>query len=138
MKCPSKMDCWANVSIPSAHHALVTTLDVHLLDPKGSVCVKQALELWVTLSIMSESDPVVSLVLFLGCLTSEQHTICILEAVMVRHLVRYIYSFTSWLLNVEATCLCVSETDLLGEFYVLPHRNRSCRSNFLYHPVTVY
>ena len=102
MKCPSKMDSWANVSIPSAHHALVTTLDVHLLDPKGSVCVKQALELWVTLSMMSESDPVVSLVLFLGCLTSEQHEMCIPEADMVRHLVRYICSFVGWLVTSTA------------------------------------
>ena len=26
-----------------------------------------------------------------------------------------------WLLNVPATCECISGTDLLGQFYVLPH-----------------
>ena len=26
-----------------------------------------------------------------------------------------------WLLNVPATCECISETDLLRQFYVLPH-----------------
>ena len=26
-----------------------------------------------------------------------------------------------WLLNVPATCQCISETDLLRQFYVLPH-----------------
>ena len=43
-----------------------------------------------------------------------------------------------WLLNVPATCQCISETDLLRQFYMLPHWDRSCRSNFLPHPVTVY
>ena len=43
-----------------------------------------------------------------------------------------------WLLNVPATCECISGTDLLRQFYVLPHRDRSCRSNFPSHPVTVY
>ena len=42
-----------------------------------------------------------------------------------------------WLLNVPATCECISGTDLLGQFYVLPHWDRSSRSNFLPHPVTV-
>ena len=42
------------------------------------------------------------------------------------------------MLNVPATCLCISGTDLLRQFYVLPHWDRSCRSNFLPHPVTVY
>ena len=42
------------------------------------------------------------------------------------------------LLNVPATCECISGTDLLRQFYVLPHWERSCRSNFLPHPVTVY
>ena len=26
-----------------------------------------------------------------------------------------------WLLNVPATCYCISGTDLLRQFYVLPH-----------------
>ena len=43
-----------------------------------------------------------------------------------------------WLLNVPATCECISGTDLLRQFYVLPHSDRSCRSNFPSHPVTVY
>ena len=43
-----------------------------------------------------------------------------------------------WLLNVPATCECISGTDLLRQLYVLPHWDRSCRSNFLPHPVTVY
>ena len=43
-----------------------------------------------------------------------------------------------WLLNVPATCLCISGTDLLRQLYVLPHWDKSCRSNFLPHPVTVY
>ena len=34
-----------------------------------------------------------------------------------------------WLLNVPATCLCFSGTDLLSF---------TCRPNFLPHPVTVY
>ena len=42
------------------------------------------------------------------------------------------------LLNVPAKCQCISGTDLLRQFYVLPHWDRSCRSNFLPHPVTVY
>ena len=36
-----------------------------------------------------------------------------------------------WLLNVPATCECISGTDLLRKFYVLPHWDRSCRSNSL-------
>ena len=46
--------------------------------------------------------------------------------------------FVCWLLNVPATCECVSGTDLRRQFYVLPHWDRSCRSNFPSHPVTVY
>ena len=42
-----------------------------------------------------------------------------------------------WLLNVPATCECISGTDLLRQFYVLPHWDRSCRSNSPPHPVTV-
>ena len=29
--------------------------------------------------------------------------------------------FVGWLLNVPATCECISGTDLLRQFYVLPH-----------------
>ena len=43
-----------------------------------------------------------------------------------------------WLLNVTATCECISGTDLLRQVNLLPHWDRSCRSNFLLHPVTVY
>ena len=43
-----------------------------------------------------------------------------------------------WLLNVPATCKCISGTDLLRQFYVLPHWDWSCKSNFPSHPVTVY
>ena len=43
-----------------------------------------------------------------------------------------------WLLNVPRTCECISGTDLLRQFYVLPHWDRSCRSNFPPHPVAVY
>ena len=43
-----------------------------------------------------------------------------------------------WLFNVPATCECISGTDLLRQFYVLPHYYRSCRSKFPSHPVTVY
>ena len=48
------------------------------------------------------------------------------------------FEFVCWLLNVPATCKCISGTDLNRQFYLLPHWNRSCRSNFLLHPVTVY
>ena len=43
-----------------------------------------------------------------------------------------------WLLSVPATCQCISGTDLLRQFYVLPHWDRSCRPNFPSHLVTVY
>ena len=46
--------------------------------------------------------------------------------------------FVCWLLNVPATGECISGTDLLRQLYVLPHWDRSCRSNVLPHPVTVY
>ena len=29
--------------------------------------------------------------------------------------------FVGWLLNVPETCECISGTDLLRQFYVLPH-----------------
>ena len=48
------------------------------------------------------------------------------------------YLFVCWMLIVPATCECISGTDLLRQFYVLPHWDRSCRSNFPSHPVTVY
>ena len=37
--------------------------------------------------------------------------------------------FVGWLLNVPTTCKCISGTDLLRQFYMLPHWDRSCRSN---------
>ena len=43
-----------------------------------------------------------------------------------------------WLLYVPATGECITGRDLLRRFYVLPHWDRSCRSNFPSHPVTVY
>ena len=43
-----------------------------------------------------------------------------------------------WMLNVPATCKCISGTGLLRQFHVLPHWDRSCRPNFPSHPVTVY
>ena len=46
--------------------------------------------------------------------------------------------FVGWLLNVPATCQCISGTDLLSQFDVLPHWDRRCRPSFLPHPVTVY
>ena len=36
--------------------------------------------------------------------------------------------FVCWLLNVPATCGCMSGTDLHRQFYVLPHWDRSCKS----------
>ena len=42
------------------------------------------------------------------------------------------------LLNVPATCQCISGTDPLRQFYLPPHWDRSCRSSFSSHPVTVY
>ena len=46
--------------------------------------------------------------------------------------------FVGCLLNVPATSECISGTDLLRQFHVLPLWDRSCRSNFLPHTVTVY
>ena len=46
--------------------------------------------------------------------------------------------FVDCLLNIPATCYCISGTDLLGHLDMLPHWDRNCRSNFLPHPVTVY
>ena len=43
-----------------------------------------------------------------------------------------------WLLKVSATCECISGMDLLVQFDVLPHWDRSCRANFPSHPVSVY
>ena len=43
-----------------------------------------------------------------------------------------------FVLNVPATCKCISEMDLLRQFYVLPLWDRSCRPNFPSHPVTIY
>ena len=46
--------------------------------------------------------------------------------------------FVCWLLNIPATCWYISGMDLHRQFYMLPHWGRSCRSNFLPHPVTGY
>ena len=46
--------------------------------------------------------------------------------------------FVGWLLNAPVACKCISGTDLLRQVYMLPHWDRSCRSNFPSHPVTVY
>ena len=43
-----------------------------------------------------------------------------------------------WLLTVPATCMCISGRDLLRRLHVLPRWDRSCRSNFPSHPLTVY
>ena len=43
-----------------------------------------------------------------------------------------------WLLNIPATCKCISGKDLLRQFYVLPHWDRICRPNFPPNPVTIY
>ena len=48
------------------------------------------------------------------------------------------YLFVGCLLYVPSTCWCISWTDLLRQVYVLPHWDRSRRSTFLSHPVTVY
>ena len=40
--------------------------------------------------------------------------------------------------ETNISCECISGTNLHRQFYVLPHWDRSCRSNFLPHPVTVY
>ena len=49
-----------------------------------------------------------------------------------------VWEFVCWLLNVSATCECISGKDLLRQFYVLPFWDRSYRPNFPSHPVTVY
>ena len=36
-----------------------------------------------------------------------------------------------WLLNAPATSYCISGTDLLRQWEVLPYLDRNCRSNFL-------
>ena len=54
------------------------------------------------------------------------------------HFAAFFEDVVCWLLNVPATCECVSGTDLHRQFYLLPHWDRSCRSNFPSHPVTVY
>ena len=43
-----------------------------------------------------------------------------------------------FVVKVPAKCECVSGMDLLRQFYMLPHWDRSCRPNFPSHPVTVY
>ena len=41
-------------------------------------------------------------------------------------------------INVPATRWCISGMELPRQLYVLPHRERSCRSNMLPHSVTTY
>ena len=67
------------------------------------------------------------------CSTSQQHPQYLSETDLSKQ-----RQFVCWLLNIPATCKCISGTDLLRQFYVLPHWDRSCRSNFPSHPVTVY
>ena len=43
-----------------------------------------------------------------------------------------------WLRDILVACKYISEIDLLRQLHVLPHWDRSCRSKFLSHPVTVY
>ena len=52
--------------------------------------------------------------------------------------VAFTLSVVCWWLNIPATCKCISGTDPLRQLYVLPHWDRSCRTNFPSHPVTVY
>ena len=62
------------------------------------------------------------------------------------HILYKVYFNSAYLTAINAVCLfvgcltsqCISGTDLLRQFYVLPHWDRSCRSNFPSHPVTVY
>ena len=42
-----------------------------------------------------------------------------------------------WLLNFPAGCYCISGTDLLGQLYLPPRWDRSCRSHVLSHLVEV-
>ena len=110
--------------------------------------------------------------LFVGCLTSQQHTtvsqgrICpgksafchaeIEVADETRNLTQSQYTDTGptspcadpvqppeyqcllVAFKVPATCWDISGTNLLRQVYAPPHCDRSCRSNFLPHPVTVY
>ena len=56
-----------------------------------------------------------------------------------RHHLRDVKAVVCWLLNpVSATCKSIPGTDLLRQFDMLPHWDRSCRPNFPSHPVTVY
>ena len=52
---PVPMDSWLAVSIPSAHQALVSTLDMHLVDHEKDLgyCFYEFVELWMTLSVSS-------------------------------------------------------------------------------------
>ena len=87
-----------------------------------------------------------SYILYLPLCASNIHLLSFIQAMCPSHmkgtlliyLLRHVCLFVGWLLNVPATCECISGTDLLRQFYVLPHRDRSCRSNFPSHPVTVY
>ena len=75
-------------------------------------------------------------------------SICVytkLQLHICKYLCRKIWSYicklvhTGWRSTCSIkTCECLSGTDLLTQFYVLPHWNRSCRSNFRSQPVTLY
>ena len=47
---PFSMDRWINVSVPKAHHAMVTALDVDMIELPKIVCGRDRLELWVSMS----------------------------------------------------------------------------------------
>ena len=73
------------------------------------------------------------------CSVSVKPSICITDGWNASLLCcKYLMFVVCWLLSVPATCECISGTDLLRQLYVLPHWDRSCRSNFPSHPVTVY
>ena len=67
--------------------------------------------------------------LLLGCLASNQPTAVNLGTDPIT------LGAVCWLV---AICLCVIATDLLRQLYMVPHWERSCRSNWLSHPVPVY
>ena len=77
------------------------------------------------------SSPVVRTVIFPGSLGQVTQLLCTRVSFLSgRQKIQHVCLLVGWLLNVPATCYCISGTDL--------HRERSCRSNFLPHPVTVY
>ena len=70
------------------------------------------------------------------------HSRVFLEVVCLQVVKGLILRFVCWLvgllLYVPATCWRISGTDLIRQFYVLSHWDRSCRSNFGSHPVKRY